>query len=62
MSGDNLNVRGYRFAFWEMLEREQPVELPRRTFETQLDGIPHKSVTENVQHSMEEENERTQEQ
>lgn len=45
MTGDNLRVRAYRFAFWEMLEREQPIELPTRTFETLLEG-PFKSVTE----------------
>lgn len=45
MRGDNLNVRGFRFAFWEMLEREQPVELPRRTFDTQFEGR-HVSVNE----------------
>lgn len=56
---ENLNVRGFRFAFWEMLECEQPVELPRRTFETQFEG-PHKSVTENVLQTVEFKNERTQ--
>lgn len=53
---DNLNARGYRFAYWEMLEREQPIELPRRTFESQLEGVPHISVTENaLQTEIEEE-------
>lgn len=55
---DNLNARGYRFAFWEMLEREQPVELPRRTFETQWEGR-HVSVTENESKQTEQTHERT---
>lgn len=54
---ENLNVRGFRFAFWEMVEHEQPIELPCRTFETQWEG-PHTSVTENVYNPMEKENER----
>lgn len=50
---ENLNVRGFRFAFWEMVEHEQPVELPRRTFETQWEG-PHISVTENESKQLEQ--------
>lgn len=52
-----LNVRAYRYAFWEMLEREQPIEIPRKTYETRCEGR-HVSVTENVQQPVEKENAR----
>lgn len=45
MTGDNLKLMWYRAAFWEMLEREQNVELTRRTYELQFEG-PFRSVTE----------------
>lgn len=42
---ETLHIRAYRFAFWEMLAYEQPIELPPRTFETRCEGS-HFSVTE----------------
>lgn len=57
MKGENINVRGYRFAFWEMLEREQPIELTRRTYETQCEGR-HISVIQNESPQVEQTHER----
>lgn len=33
MTGENLNLRHYRSAFFEYLERENPVELPDKSVE-----------------------------